>query len=197
MVDKISHNKQFVTLSGVTISGKHCTKMTKSPLFFPAGGWLCAWRQSGTSWRSRPPSSSSSPKTSTPATSDSSSPTHSRSRRKTCHWLIQHPTLVEDFERMICPICSTISAQSTLLQGVPSARGPGLGWLRFWGFHCLLDSASAVGIIMGGFWRFSADGAGSAVCYCLSRFRVRQNFQCRTSNPMPNRLMGIWQKWLV
>ena len=27
---------------------------------------------------------------------------------------------------------------------------------------------------------FLADGAGSAVCYCLSRFRVRQNLQCRS-----------------
>ena len=26
----------------------------------------------------------------------------------------------------------------------------------------------------------SASGAGSAVCYCMSRFRVRQNLQCRS-----------------
>ena len=31
--------------------------------------------------------------------------------------------------------------------------------------------------IIGGFWRFSADGADSAVYYCLSQFRVRQNLQ--------------------
>ena len=37
-----------------------------------------------------------------------------------------------------------------------------------------------LGIIIGGFWRFSADRAGLEVCYCLSRFRVRQNFQCRS-----------------
>ena len=36
---------------------------------------------------------------------------------------------------------------------------------------------------IGGFWRFSAEGAGSAVCYCLSRFGVRQNFQCRSLVP--------------
>ena len=44
---------------------------------------------------------------------------------------------------------------------------------------------------IGGFWRFSAEGAGSAVCYCLSRFRVGQNFQCRSLHPMS--LHGIFQ----
>ena len=35
-------------------------------------------------------------------------------------------------------------------------------------------------IIFGGFRRLLAKGAGSAVCSCLNRFRVRQNLQCRS-----------------
>ena len=31
------------------------------------------------------------------------------------------------------------------IQSVPSARGPGLGWLSFWVFHCLPNSAGANG----------------------------------------------------
>ena len=42
------------------------------------------------------------------------------------------------------------------------------------------SSNSVSDIIIGGFRRFSAEGACSAVCYCLSRFRVRQNFQCKS-----------------
>ena len=40
-----------------------------------------------------------------------------------------------------------------------------------------------VDILNLGFFRFSADGAGSAVCYCLSRFRVRQKLRCRCLAP--------------
>ena len=45
---------------------------------------------------------------------------------------------------------------------------------------------SQVDILNLGFFRFSADGAGSAVCYCLSRFRVRQKLRCRRLIPRYN-----------
>ena len=41
---------------------------------------------------------------------------------------------------------------------------------------------SQTDIIIGGFRRFSAKWGGSAVCYCPSRFRVRQNLQCRSES---------------
>ena len=46
--------------------------------------------------------------------------------------------------------------------------------------HGTGEAASRPDIIIGGFRRLSAEGAGSAVCYCLSQFRVRQNLQCRS-----------------
>ena len=40
MVDKNCHNKQFVTISGVTISGEHCSDYTHHSILQTQG---CAW----------------------------------------------------------------------------------------------------------------------------------------------------------
>ena len=68
---------------------------------------------------------------------------------------------------------------------LPGTAGPGnmLGCCLISFISCGPSTPSALyraDIIIGGFRRFSAEGAGSAVCFCLSRFRVRQNFQCRS-----------------
>ena len=61
---------------------------------------------------------------------------------------------------------------------------------HFWKNACLgpvwgsEDCEIISDIIIGGFRKFSAKGAGSAVCYCLSRFRVPQNLQCRSLHNM-------------